>query len=374
MILDKSIMSYKSIQTIICLSICFLIFSCQNKPISKLDFSDGSYEGEINRDGQKHGSGIYRWLDGSTYVGEYAEDLRHGTGRFLWVNGESYKGDYLKDERTGKGIYDWPDGSQYEGDFLAGKRHGMGRFISSQNVIYEGEWFDDLQHGMGTLTYLDGRTLNGVWRQGELVSKPAKLPPASSKPKLSKPPLEGNLNYQVQTAPSSEPVLGDADIPTPKAEKIVLSNQSSETDVALPKDIIIVQPHTNTSTPPITDDASDSQETEQTEALEQKDLISEQINSSKQTVESTGVVDWEGTVSEAEAVFITELIDGIDTIRIRQGGAPFTGSMRILNAQGLAQGEVNLLNGRLHGEEIFFDRTGEITERNFWDNGRPIGR
>jgi hypothetical protein len=24
--------------------------------------------------------------------------------------------------------------------------------------------------------------------------------------------------------------------------------------------------------------------------------------------------------------------------------------MRILNAQGLAQGEVNLLNGRLHGE------------------------
>ena len=40
----------------------------------------------------------------------------------------------------------------------------------------------------------------------------------------------------------------------------------------------------------------------------------------------------------------------------------------------ITQGEVNLLNGRLHGEEIFFDRTGEITERNFWDNGRPIGR
>ncbi|MDG1355444.1 MAG: hypothetical protein P8P90_04280, partial [Opitutales bacterium] len=94
MILDKSIMSYKSIQTIICLSTCFLIFSCQNKSISKLDFSDGTYEGEINRDGEKHGSGIYRWLDGSTYDGEYADDLRHGTGRFLWVNGESYKGDY----------------------------------------------------------------------------------------------------------------------------------------------------------------------------------------------------------------------------------------------------------------------------------------
>ena len=373
MILDKSIMSYKSIQTIICLSICFLIFSCQNKPISKLDFSDGSYEGEINRDGEKHGSGIYRWLDGSTYDGEYADDLRHGTGRFLWVNGESYKGDYLKDERTGKGIYDWPDGSQYEGDFLAGKRHGMGRFISSQNVIYEGEWFDDLQHGMGTLTYLDGRTLNGVWRQGELVSKPAKLPPASSKPKLSKPPLEDTSDYQV-AAPSTEPVLADSNIPPQTVEKIVPSSQSSETDVTLPKDIPVVQSSTNSVSPPLSDDTPDDQVTEQPEVLEKKDTISEQGNSSKQAGESKDTADWVGTVSEAEAVFITELIDGIDTIRIRQDGTPFTGSMRILNAQGLAQGEVNLLNGRLHGEEIFFDRTGEITERNFWDNGRPIGR
>jgi hypothetical protein len=128
MILDKLIMPYKSLQTIICLSACFFIFSCQNKPIAKLDFSDGSYEGQINRDGEKHGSGIYRWLDGSTYDGEYADDLRHGSGRFLWVNGESYKGDYLKDERTGKGIYDWPDGSQYEGDFPCWQTSWMGPF------------------------------------------------------------------------------------------------------------------------------------------------------------------------------------------------------------------------------------------------------
>ena len=114
--------------------------------------------------------------------------------------------------------------------------------------------------------------------------------------------------------------------------------------------------------------------TEQPEVLEKKETISEQGNSSKQAGVSKDTADWVGTVSEAEAVFITELIDGIDTIRIRRDGTPFTGSMRILNAQGLAQGEVNLLNGRLHGEEIFFDQTGEITERNFWDNGRPIGR
>lgn len=373
MILDNMIMPHKSLQTIICLTACFFIFSCQNKPIAKLDFSDGSYEGQINSDGEKHGSGIYRWLDGSTYDGEYADDLRHGSGRFLWVNGESYKGDYLKDERTGKGIYDWPDGSQYEGDFLAGKRHGWGRFISSEGVIYEGEWFDDLQHGTGTLTYLDGRTLKGVWRQGELVSKPAKLPAASSKPKLSKPPLEDTSDYQV-AAPSPEPVLTDSNIPTQTVEKVYPSSQSSETDLTPPKDIPVVQSSTNSVPSTLSDDSPDDQVTEQPEVLEKKEIISEQGNSSKQADESSNTADWVGTVSEAEAVFITELIDGIDTIRIRQDGTPFTGSMRILNAQGLAQGEVNLLNGRLHGEEIFFDQTGEITERNFWDNGRPIGR
>ena len=369
MILDKLIMSYKSsFQTIICLYACFFISSCQNKPIAKLDFSDGSYEGEINRDGEKHGTGIYRWMDGSTYDGEYADDLRHGFGRFLWINGESYKGNYLKDERTGKGIYDWPDGSQYEGDFLAGTRHGWGRFLSSEGVIYEGEWFDDLQHGTGTLNYLDGRTLQGVWRQGKLVSKPAKLPAASSKPNVSKPPLKDTSEDEFQTAPSSEPVRGNSNIPARTVEMIYPSSQSSETDVVHAKDIPVVQSSTNPEPTPFADNSPDYQATEEPEVLEQKDLIS------TQTGESTDTADWVGTVSEAEAVFITELIDGIDTIRIRQSGAPFTGSMRILNSQGLAQGEVNLLNGRLHGEEIFFDRTGEITERNFWDNGRPIGR
>jgi hypothetical protein len=242
-------------------------------------------KGQINRDGEKHGSGIYRWLDGSTYDGEYADDLRHGSGRFLWVNGESYKGDYLKDERTGKGIYDWPDGSQYEGDFLAGKRHGWGRFTSSEGVIYEGEWFDDLQHGTGTLTYLDGRILKGVWRQGELVSKPAKLPAASSKPKLSKPPLEDTSDYQI-AAPSTEPALADSNIPTQTVQKLYPPTQSSKTDVTPPKNIPVAQSSTNSVPTTLSDDAPGNQVTEQPEVLEKKEIISEQTNSPKQAGES----------------------------------------------------------------------------------------
>ena len=79
--------------------------------------------------------------------------------------------------------------------------------------------------------------------------------------------------------------------------------------------------------------------------------------------------DWTGTVAEAEAMFITELIDGIDTVSDRESRDPFTGKMRILNAAGKVQGEVNLLNGRLHGDEVFYDDSGKVVETNTWFEG-----
>jgi len=90
--------------------------------------------------------------------------------------------------------------------------------------------------------------------------------------------------------------------------------------------------------------------------------------------ESPNKPDWMGTVAEAEIMFITELDNGLDTIRYRQNGNTFTGNMRIIDEQGNAQGEVNLLNGRLHGEEIFFNQSGDVVERNFWANGKPVVR
>ena len=69
-----------------------LFFSCQSTNYTTIDFSDGSYTGEIDSKGRKHGKGVYKWLDGSTYEGDFKKDLRHGNGLFKWSNGESYKG------------------------------------------------------------------------------------------------------------------------------------------------------------------------------------------------------------------------------------------------------------------------------------------
>lgn len=353
------------------ISLLVILFSflvgCKKIPQAKLDFADGTYEGEINQDGQKNGTGIYRWIDGSFYEGEYQDDKRHGKGRFLWANGESYIGAYLMDERTGKGIYHWPDGSFYEGDFLSGKRHGWGQFQSTDQIVYAGEWFDDLQHGQGSLTYPDGRILKGIWRKGNLLSKPSVKPQASHKPLVPqvspesvekieerpKPPLDAP-QMPPPKSPSQKPKaipsqVQDASAGTPK---IIPSSELEESR----EDTILAELNPQTDTDRVSDSIK--------EPAVKVDLIN--LGS---PVEST-TPDWSGTVAEADARFITELIDGIDTVSDRASRVPFTGKMRILNAAGKVQGEVNLLDGRLHGEEVFYDLSGKVIETNTWVEGR----
>ena len=361
-------MSFKYFHYSLCLLLLFSLFSCKSSQVAKLDFSDGSYEGKVNRSGQKDGLGIYRWSDGSIYEGEYQDDLRHGKGRFLWANGESYEGDYLNDERTGKGSYHWPDGSFYEGEFLAGKRHGKGTYQSAHGNIYTGEWFDDLQHGQGTLSNPDGTKVQGIWRKGALVSQPSKLPPASVQPALPK--------VQLEELPAPEPV---SDVPKqPEKSKISLKQpeaslhssevrkdrSATETNEEIKSvESLVIDTPTNKETIP-------TPETEPSQSEDKKE--NEALSSSPQSV-TDEKPDWSGTVAEAEGEFITELINGIDTVRSRSGGIPFSGRMQIVDTQGRVQGEVNLIEGRLHGEEIFYNRSGEIVEKNLWSNGRKIG-
>ena len=163
-----------------------MLVSCNSsKKVTTVDFHDGSYAGEVDGKGLKHGKGSYKWLDGSYYEGDFDNDLRHGSGHFRWANGETYKGDYLQDKRTGEGTYTWPDGSSYQGSFLNGKRHGIGIFYAANGANYNGQWFDDLRHGKGALIDSDGRMVKGIWQNGKLLTKPIALPKPANKPDIS---------------------------------------------------------------------------------------------------------------------------------------------------------------------------------------------
>jgi hypothetical protein len=45
----------------------------------------------------------------------------HGKGVFSWLDGRTYDGEYSDDKKEGNGIFRWPDGRRYEGQWLDGK-------------------------------------------------------------------------------------------------------------------------------------------------------------------------------------------------------------------------------------------------------------
>jgi len=38
------------------------------------------------------GQGVFTWVDGRKYEGEYLDDKKHGYGKFVWPDGRIYKG------------------------------------------------------------------------------------------------------------------------------------------------------------------------------------------------------------------------------------------------------------------------------------------
>lgn len=63
--------------------------------------------------------GIYQWINGSKYEGQFKEGSRNGNG--VWVSNitdkqhDRYEGQYKDDKKHGYGIYRWKDGTIYEG-------------------------------------------------------------------------------------------------------------------------------------------------------------------------------------------------------------------------------------------------------------------
>ena len=348
------------------------LFGCNSSnKFTSTDFTDGTYIGEVDDQGRKHGKGMYKWLDGSSYEGDFDEDLRHGVGHFKWSNGESYKGDYLADRRTGEGIYLWRDGSKYEGSFLNGKRHGIGTFTSSNGSIYVGEWFDDLMHGKGKLTRHDGTVLSGSWQNGKFLDNSPPLPLTSEKPDLEEIPTPKNKEDE----PNARTSYPD----TEKEDKKILEKEQklsnfkptqsykSEDNSSVPEIISTGSPNSNTNLP-INNDTSNLQEKQPSDENTETNKI-EEITTPGNEISESNV--WTGTVREAEIAFQTKLIEGIDTVFDRKTDRRFSGKMEIVDSSGVKKGELELVNGRMNGEELFYEN-GELVEKYLWENGKFV--
>ena len=50
---------------------------------------------------------------------------------------------------NGFGIYYYINGDLYEGDFVDNRKHGQGKFICSNKSYFIGQWRNDMQNGYG---------------------------------------------------------------------------------------------------------------------------------------------------------------------------------------------------------------------------------
>lgn len=138
--------------------------------ITKLEFSDGTYEGEYTIvDGVElaHGKGKYTYNTGDIYEGEFKEDMLHGKGTYTWSDGMSYTGDWFENAQHGYGVLKDPtEGEEYRGDWQNDVRHGQGvceTNTAQGKAIYDGQWVDNQRHGWGKMTFSDGSRYEGQW-------------------------------------------------------------------------------------------------------------------------------------------------------------------------------------------------------------------
>ena len=293
----------------------------------RIDFPDGSYHGEIDKNGKKNGKGIYKWLDGSTYEGDFEEDLRHGNGLFQWANGESYKGDYLgmKERDTG---------------FTIGRTEHLTKVLFSMVKDTEkepilvpteriaGTWFDDMQHGEGTLPLRrNGR--RGNLANGKLLTVPAVIPPKAGKPKLTWKQSAAVKEKETSNIPliPKEPLdTQSLDFPPVATHTLPGATGSAPEGAENPE-------LPTRETPPSTE--LDSGHAADTDFQETKteDLTPETKGPSSKRWSGEDQNVWEGNREEAELYFATYLINGIDTIFEKKTKAPFSGKMRVTDLE-----------------------------------------
>ena len=59
----------------------------------------------------------------------------HGQGVYKWLDGRIYTGNYLNDKKDGFGVYKWADGRAYLGNWKNGKQHGEGYMILPNGTV-----------------------------------------------------------------------------------------------------------------------------------------------------------------------------------------------------------------------------------------------
>ena len=103
-----------------------------------------------------------------THIGgaDYADGERTGTGVFRYANGDKYTGQFVEGDKEGRGTLVWKNGNTYTGQWKADKPNGAGRLTTKAGDVYEGQFKDGKIDGEGIVRYADGWKFKGTFKDG----------------------------------------------------------------------------------------------------------------------------------------------------------------------------------------------------------------
>jgi len=119
----------------------------------------GWFAGDFNTEKQKHGNGMYTWMEPDEESGEPKKVA-------------SYEGKYADGKKNGLGKMTFPNGDVYFGEWKDNKMDGEGTYTYSKTKdVYSGSWLAGIKSGTGCYEYGEDKSkLSGTWDKGAFAS------------------------------------------------------------------------------------------------------------------------------------------------------------------------------------------------------------
>ena len=133
----------------------FLMNSSLTSSNEKKEYKEGRYIGSII-DGKREGIGIFIYVNGKRYEGEWKNDKIDGRGIMFYKNGDKYDGYFVNNKKEGKGTYYYNNGNTYVGDWKNDKKGGKGIFYGKEGQRKMGDYFEGKPIGKHVILHVNG--------------------------------------------------------------------------------------------------------------------------------------------------------------------------------------------------------------------------
>ncbi|MFP6901189.1 MAG: hypothetical protein VCA36_09615 [Opitutales bacterium] len=275
-------------------------------------------------------SGVVEFGDGR-YEGDFnKKGQRHGVGIYEYNNGDRYEGSSRDGKRHGRGNFVWANGDRFKGEYRNGNRHGRGSYEWTTGARYDGQYAFGKRQGQGTFRAADGSRYDGWWHKDLKDGHGIMTYPDGRR-------MEGIWSRGELRAKST--VSEVIPLPPEGEDNSTDSIASSEQLPTLPEESV--------------------------EPVEFVSPLPEKPIENKPT-------HWKGTQEQVEAYLESRENGEISILQVKESGELFEGTLTIVLDDGRKRGQVTVVKGLLHGEEILWGEDGEILERNRYENGKLV--